>query len=147
MNTGLSKDRLSLSPHPIKKEGHPSACKHTEEKEKHTHPAPLSQDLCVPENRLPILPYEHRVQKQANNTGTGNQAVIDCSSPFLRKCKKADTQMGICFFGTPKGTRTPDLLVRSQSLYPTELSAHDALKVLIHTTTGSGFCQVLFSKF
>ena len=28
--------------------------------------------------------------------------------------------------GTPKGTRTPDLLVRSQSLYPTELSAHTA---------------------
>ena len=28
------------------------------------------------------------------------------------------------FFGTPKGTRTPDLLIRSQSLYPTELSAH-----------------------
>ena len=30
------------------------------------------------------------------------------------------------FTGTPKGTRTPDLLIRSQSLYPTELSAHSA---------------------
>ena len=28
------------------------------------------------------------------------------------------------FTGTPKGTRTPDLLIRSQSLYPTELPAH-----------------------
>ena len=28
------------------------------------------------------------------------------------------------FDGALKGTRTPDLLVRSQSLYPTELSAH-----------------------
>ena len=27
-------------------------------------------------------------------------------------------------FGTPEGTRTPDLLVRSQTLYPTELPAH-----------------------
>ena len=27
-------------------------------------------------------------------------------------------------FGTPEGTRTPDLLIRSQSLYPTELPAH-----------------------
>ena len=27
-------------------------------------------------------------------------------------------------FGTPEGTRTPDLLIRSQSLYPTELLAH-----------------------
>ena len=26
--------------------------------------------------------------------------------------------------GTPKGIRTPDLLVRSQTLYPAELSAH-----------------------
>ena len=28
------------------------------------------------------------------------------------------------FFGAPEGTRTPDLLVRSQSLYPAELLAH-----------------------
>ena len=27
------------------------------------------------------------------------------------------------FFGTPEGIRTPDLLVRSQTLYPTELPA------------------------
>lgn len=26
--------------------------------------------------------------------------------------------------GAPEGTRTPDLLVRSQSLYPAELQAH-----------------------
>ena len=32
-----------------------------------------------------------------------------------------------CFSGTPEGTRTPDLLVRSQSLYPTELPARTAL--------------------
>ena len=27
--------------------------------------------------------------------------------------------------GAPGGTRTPDLLVRSQTLYPTELQAHN----------------------
>ena len=27
-------------------------------------------------------------------------------------------------FGAPEGTRTPDLLVRSQTLYPAELLAH-----------------------
>ena len=31
------------------------------------------------------------------------------------------------FFGTPEGTRTPDLLVRSQTLYPTELLARFAV--------------------
>ena len=44
--------------------------------------------------------------------------------PSLTKNKKPDTRLGIWFIGTPKGTRTPDLLIRSQSLYPTELSAH-----------------------
>ena len=48
---------------------------------------------------------------------------FDGSSP-CRQNKNPDTQMGIWIFGTPKGTRTPDLLIRSQSLYPTELSAH-----------------------
>ena len=48
------------------------------------------------------------------------------SSPAWR-IKNADTQMGIRIFGTPEGTRTPDLLIRSQSLYPTELLAHVAI--------------------
>ncbi len=29
------------------------------------------------------------------------------------------------FFGVPGGIRTPDLLIRSQTLYPAELLAHD----------------------
>ena len=56
--------------------------------------------------------------------------------PFLRYTKKADTQKGICFFGTAKGTRTPDLLIRSQSLYPTELLPHaSVLDVLEYSST------------
>ena len=56
--------------------------------------------------------------------------------------------MGICFFGTPKGTRTPDLLIRSQSLYPTELSAHVRCSTALkYNNTGSTKCQVLFSKY
>ena len=43
--------------------------------------------------------------------------------------------MGIRIFGTPKGTRTPDLLIRSQSLYPTELSAHVAFLKRLNTIT------------
>ena len=48
---------------------------------------------------------------------------LDLRAPSSKN-KKPDTQMGIWFFGTAKGTRTPDLLIRSQSLYPTELSPH-----------------------
>ena len=63
--------------------------------------------------------------------GIGQAAASSLNSVFIvqfyRKCKKADTHMGICLFGTLEGTRTPDLLIRSQSLYPTELPAHTAL--------------------
>ena len=40
--------------------------------------------------------------------------------------KKNTKAVKNCFgvFGTPEGIRTPDLLVRSQTLYPTELPAH-----------------------
>ena len=41
--------------------------------------------------------------------------------------KQPDFLRNGLFFGTPEGTRTPDLLVRSQSLYPTELPAHTTL--------------------
>ena len=48
--------------------------------------------------------------------------------------------------GTPEGTRTPDLLVRSQSLYPTELPAHTTLKALQYNSTVVLKMQVFFSK-
>ena len=35
-----------------------------------------------------------------------------------------EIRFGLLTLGTPEGTRTPDLLIRSQSLYPTELPAH-----------------------
>ena len=47
-------------------------------------------------------------------------------------------------FGTPEGTRTPDLLVRSQSLYPTELPAHTALNELGYDSIVCRKKQVLF---
>lgn len=47
-------------------------------------------------------------------------------------------------FGTLEGTRTPDLLVRSQSLYPTELPAHTTLNALKYSITPYRKKQVLF---
>ena len=48
--------------------------------------------------------------------------------------------------GTPEGTRTPDLLIRSQSLYPTELPAHAHAQVLKYNSTVREKKQVFFSK-
>ena len=49
--------------------------------------------------------------------------------------------------GTPKGTRTPDLLIRSQSLYPTELSAHVAFLKRLNTIAHlSQKCKYFFRK-
>ena len=41
--------------------------------------------------------------------------------PFAKE--KRQGKNPVFFFGALKGTRTPDLLVRSQSLYPAELAA------------------------
>ena len=48
----------------------------------------------------------------------------------LRKRKK-QTLYASVFFGALKGIRTPDLLVRSQTLYPTELSAHASFETVV----------------
>ena len=59
--------------------------------------------------------------------------------------KNPDTRKGIWVSGTPKGTRTPDLLIRSQSLYPTELSARVAHSLAPkYNSTAFGKMQVLF---
>ena len=48
-------------------------------------------------------------------------------------------------YGTLEGTRTPDLLIRSQSLYPTELPAHTTLsQVPAYNSTDKIKKQVLF---
>ena len=50
-------------------------------------------------------------------------------SPLWKNIKKTPPQ-GWRFFGALEGTRTPDLLVRSQSLYPAELRAHIRLLLI-----------------
>ena len=68
------------------------------------------------------------------------------SSPSVyKKFQTPEWVSGI--FGTPKGTRTPDLLVRSQSLYPTELSAHTHFsQVPTYSSIPKTKMQALFSK-
>ena len=54
-------------------------------------------------------------------------ATFSCSKPDI-KTKRVMNRTGfITLFGTREGIRTPDLLVRSQTLYPTELLAHIAV--------------------
>ena len=72
------------------------------------------------------------------------------ASPFLGpvpygKTSKKHHRKGGVFYGALEGTRTPDLLVRSQLLYPTELPAHFLL--LKYISTFSGKCQPLFLNF
>ena len=71
------------------------------------------------------------------------------SSIFNTNPKQCFTKKGFGFaqFGTPEGTRTPDLLIRSQSLYPTELPAHMHFQVPRYNSISSSKMQVLFSKF
>ena len=73
--------------------------------------------------RLKPKGLSHGLKTVHRTVFTAACAAAALSSP-ARNIKKPDTRMGIWFFGTPEGTRTPDLLIRSQSLYPTELPAH-----------------------
>ena len=59
------------------------------------------------------------------------------SSPFdfISKTNNPARKCGVICFGALEGTRTPDLLVRSQSLYPAELRAHFLFLVLIYIST------------
>ena len=47
-----------------------------------------------------------------------------CSSPSVELLQKIKSTAIAMLFGALGGTRTPDLLVRSQTLYPAELPAH-----------------------
>ena len=49
---------------------------------------------------------------------------MDCSTENKGYKKSPENAVFTGLFGTLEGTRTPDLLVRSQSLYPAELPAH-----------------------
>ena len=46
------------------------------------------------------------------------------SSPLSHRKRKTSTQCVLVFLGAMEGTRTPGLLIRSQSLYPAELPTH-----------------------
>ena len=52
--------------------------------------------------------------------------------------------------GAPEGTRTPDLLIRSQTLYPAEIQAHILLAFspenVFYYSAGGGESQAVFQK-
>ena len=67
--------------------------------------------------------------------------------------QKKNGHLTVSVLGTPEGTRTPDLLVRSQTLYPTELLARFAVVSLtpqrrlpIYNIMGQGWCQHFSAK-
>lgn len=64
---------------------------------------------------------------------------------YLKKQKPRKRFVYVVFVGALQGTRTPDLLVRSQSLYPAELATHCFIQ-LYYYITSILTCQVLFQK-
>ena len=64
---------------------------------------------------------------------------------YLKTKKATQTVCLRGFYGALQGTRTPDLLVRSQSLYPAELATHCFIQ-LYYYITSILTCQVLFQK-
>ena len=71
-------------------------------------------------------------------------------NPMIIGLAKAVIEPMNCFnlsFGAPEETRTPDLLIRSQTLYPAELPAHvRSLERKIYNTILFKKKQVFFEK-
>lgn len=68
--------------------------------------------------------------------------------PYFFDRLKSRRLVSAGFFGAPEGIRTPDLLVRSQTLYPTELAAHTTplLECIIYVIIVEHGCQPFFSS-
>ena len=64
---------------------------------------------------------------------------------YFKKQKPRKQLVYVVFVGALQGTRTPDLLVRSQSLYPAELATHCFIQ-LYYYITSILTCQVFFQK-
>ena len=62
----------------------------------------------------------------------GNQVLFLITNDYK---KTGTTQLRCSCYGAPEGTRTPDLLIRSQTLYPAELLAHVLFYSDIYITT------------
>ena len=71
---------------------------------------------------------------------------IYVSAKSFSKRKRSFLNEMTAFFGTAEGIRTPDLLVRSQTLYPAELQPHTTLESLYIITHPAGKCKPFFSK-
>ena len=87
--------------------------------------------LCVTENSSPLpaanadwlhLARPALAAKTVHHTVFLYAATLSGLSP-IDQIKNRETQMSISIFGALEGTRTPDLLIRSQALYPAELLA------------------------
>ena len=66
--------------------------------------------------------------------------------PSTHKKRKTRTHCVLVFLGAMEGTRTPGLLIRSQSLYPAELPTHTLrARNMMYYSTGSELCQHFFA--
>ena len=66
----------------------------------------------------------HAAKKQSAEFVFLNAARPPRSSNPFYLCTKKERYKNVLFCGAPEGIRTPDLTVRSRSLYPAELQAH-----------------------
>ena len=66
---------------------------------------------------------QHSPTKQSTGLFCFTVRALSGFESLLFYIKQKNTLMGVFYFGALQGIRTPDLLVRSQTLYPAELAA------------------------
>ena len=71
---------------------------------------------------------------------------LNCAGQKIREGMRCNKTLHTFSSGVPAGARTPNLLIRSQTLYPIELMAHTAFQQQLYYIDLIRVCKVFFSK-
>ena len=106
---------------------------------------PVVDSLC--RGKATVVETCHRHVFFTGSSLSGSNPLQHIRTTFSQKTKTA-SQPGYRSCGALQGIRTPDLLVRSQTLYPTELAAHTTplLECIIYVIIVEHGCQPFFSS-
>ena len=95
---------------------------------------------------LSIEKPDGRKREGTSRQPVRSEVVTYVAGTFCNPCVRDGAGLDPGKSGAPGGTRTPDLLVRSQTLYPTELRARGRLNIITGLRRASSERETSFSR-
>jgi hypothetical protein len=96
----------------------------------------------IPQVPMAALLLHHGLYTQAHIQTRTSTWFVPCKLYRFYDTKSAGSKASGAFHSEPEGIRTPDLLVRSQTLYPAELRTH--FPCMDYHSLYAGKCQYPF---